>query len=485
MSRNATLIAQALLNSKTGMLLALFAAMPLAQAQTFLPSDANASCTVVPTTFNSWFASGTPAKNGVVVPANSITFQSSTPNPPAPNTINCNFYQWSQQMFLWLTSPVGKQRVFSSPTFYTMAANGELLPNTPGLIHHFEARKGKPINTTIDQAGGSPVLMAQGNQMVFYSVHVNDVYALFAKQNPNPPATLQFPTTQAQLNTILSTAGKKSLPDQNALAIELKISWVQAQKGDEAKFVTMTAEIPTFTQNSTTLWTQTGKKKALLKMIGMHVVGSVANHPEMIWATYEYNSNAVNSTYSYLNASGSVTVNQPASQNMLLAANNAAAPFNVENMKFNPATTSPKAPATITAVSPNTISASNTVRLFPWGANGNVVPNPLVTSAAQSNTEVISINNNVLKMMPAGDVRNNYLFMGATWTDGGFAPTSSNQVGTSSLANTTMETYDTVAKGTNNCFGCHNTANGLATGNQPATTAVSHIFSSLITTKVK
>jgi hypothetical protein len=474
----------------SSLLAVLLAAAPLPQAQTFLPPDAAASCTVPATTFNGWFASGTPAANGAVVPANSITFQSSTANPPSPpNTINCNFYQWSQQMFLWVTSPAGKQRVFSGPTFYTLNANNALVPNGLGIISGF-SRAGKAINTTVDQAGGSPVLMAQGNQMVFYSVHVNNVYAYFAKQNRSPSATLAFPTTQAQLNAILAAAGKKSLPGQNALAIELKLSWVEATDADKANFVTMNAEIPTFTQNSTTLWTQSGKKKALLKMIGMHVVGSVAGHPEMIWATYEYKNNAVNAAYSYINnKNATVPVSQPVSQNMLLAANNAAAPFNVEFMKFvpaNPTATPPVPAATITAVSPNTIGASNTVRLFPWGANGDVVPNPLVTSAAQSNTEVISINNNVLSMLPGNDVRKNYLFMGATWTDGGFAPTSSNQVGTSSLANTTMETYDTVAKGTNNCFGCHNTASGLATDpKQAATTAVSHIFSSMTTKKVK
>jgi hypothetical protein len=76
--------------------------------------------------------------------------------------------------------------------------------------------------------------------------------------------------------------------------------------------------------------------------------------------------------------------------------------------------------------------------------------------------------------MPAGDVRNNYFMMGATWTIGGASPNGSNQVGTNRLANTTMETFqqgadNTTTNGSSNCFFCHTT-------NQ---TGVSHVFNAL------
>ncbi len=47
-----------------------------ANAQT-IPSDPmqNPDCVVSSTTFNGWFASGTPTVNGVVNPADSIAFQ--------------------------------------------------------------------------------------------------------------------------------------------------------------------------------------------------------------------------------------------------------------------------------------------------------------------------------------------------------------------------------------------------------------------------
>jgi len=78
-----------------------------------LPSDALDSCTVTPAMFDSWFVSGKASPGGAVKPANSITF---------PHANNCSFYQWSHNMFLWLTSTGtqygGTKTVLESPLFY-------------------------------------------------------------------------------------------------------------------------------------------------------------------------------------------------------------------------------------------------------------------------------------------------------------------------------------------------------------------------------
>ena len=81
---------------------------------------------------------------------------------------------------------------------------------------------------------------------------------------------------------------------------------------------------------------------------------------------------------------------------------------------------------------------------------------------AGSNSEIISMNNHVIGMIASGDVRNNYVMTGATWTIGGAPPNGGNEVGTNKLSNTTMETYQQGS----NCFSCH-------TNN---TTGVSHVF---------
>ena len=112
--------------------------------QELLPADPKNTCGSVITTaeFNSWFVSGTASLNGAVNPANSITF---------PNTPNCSFYKWSEQMFLWLTSPASgpygtNGLVMTSPVFFDVSLpdpiTGErtFLPHQQGAIRLFNLR---------------------------------------------------------------------------------------------------------------------------------------------------------------------------------------------------------------------------------------------------------------------------------------------------------------------------------------------------------
>jgi hypothetical protein len=150
----------------------------------------------------------------------------------------------------------------------------------------------------------------------------------------------------------------------------------------------------------------------------------------------------------------------------LFTANNAMAPFNLPNMQVSG--------ADIIPTPGNGFTPSNTLRSKAWGAAANLSPNPIDGSTTASNTEIIAINDSIRAMMPGGDVRNNYFMTGATWTIGGAAPAGSNEVGTSQLSNTTMETFqqgpdNTTTNGTSNCFSCHGT-------NQ---TSVSHVFPTL------
>ena len=90
-----------------------------ALAQT-VPTDPEVTCSVSTAEFNSWFQAGSPSLNGVVNPANSVSF---------PNTPNCSFYEWAEQMFLWLTSPAPQiygsgGRIFDSPTLFRRVAAG-------------------------------------------------------------------------------------------------------------------------------------------------------------------------------------------------------------------------------------------------------------------------------------------------------------------------------------------------------------------------
>jgi len=119
---------------RSAVMVAILASAHGARAQT-VPADPDVACTISTATINSWFKSGTASLNGVVNPANSVSF---------PNTPNCSFYEWSHHMFLWLASPApaiygGGGRIFESSAFFDVTppdASGKrtMVPHTGRLL---------------------------------------------------------------------------------------------------------------------------------------------------------------------------------------------------------------------------------------------------------------------------------------------------------------------------------------------------------------
>ncbi len=558
---------------------ALIASSQFATAQVVLPTNVSPTCVVSPVQFASWFASGSVTPNGIVEAADGLTFLPSS---------NCDFYKWSAQMFLWLTSPAPAKygagsHVFDSPVFYDVSpvdgsGNRTLIPNAPNRIRNFSQfitqfgkrgtpvvadtagklrngirvetgptgkpavrsktgqlteiqrteiapngkasfldatgkaidalaqngnpvlrdKAGKPVeirgrtvikgktflidaagnivDTEQGQAGGGAVLMAQPAQgqqngsLVYYALQVNDVYAYFltgTKDNQILPAATQFPTTSQQLAQIKAYGlqHNKTFPDANALTVEVKSSWIEADGlANPGDYVTIEATIPTYTQTSNTQWTLSGTKTAKLALVGMHVVGTVAGQPEMLWATFEHVNNTANAAYTYTTTNNTTqTVPQPTSGTYLFTSFPLPAnPDDAKNQRMTVSTTG------IAADPGQTIGPSNLLRLTPWGT----APGATFTG---NNTDVVSLNNSVISQLAAGDVRKNYLHIGTVWTKGGAPPSTGVQVGTTALANTTMETY---FQNSVNCFGCHSDPPMLGgPGNQDG--GISHIWGPL------
>lgn len=451
---------------------------PSSVAQVTFPPDVQQSCPLTPQQFATWFAGGRVTPNGLVLPANSVTFQHQN---------SCEFYQWSSQMFLWLTSPAYGSNgfVFNSPVFYGVSVENNsqrtLIPNRPGAVRRLALRNGqvgrngkllKVQGGTVTeveqgQAGGNGVLMSQAKSLVYYTIDVNDVYAWLltgTKGGGIQPTPTQFPTTPAQLQPIVALAARNGafLPDANALAIELKTSWVEASSvQNPAQFVTMTAEIPTYDTSNPQKWVQNGSKETLLAMVGMHVVGSVNGHPEMVWATFEHITNAPNAAYSYVNNKGAtVQVPQSTAGNWIFCAPNFSGTANTELMNGDGS-------GNIVAKTTAPIGPSSTVRASPWGGAND----------AANNSLIISLNSAVLGMLPAGDARKNYMLVGATWTLNGVIPNTPGYqvIGSQTLANATMETYHQ----TLNCFVCHSGTPGDQPSISFSADDLSHIFSTI------
>lgn len=541
-----------------------------------LPDDVAIACPLSEQQFAGWFADGKVSLNGLVTPANSVAF--SVRN-------NCEFYDWSEHMLLWLISPVKQGgSVLESSLFYDVSASvnkqrtliphdtktvlnmtnninktgpndlpvmedstGRLLEienagpeaNTPALVKsdkngsqevasvqedargilHFKNRqnkdianpkalirhgakenfvqrfkvgnhfvfldaKGKLTQSEIGQATGH-VLMSKQGSLVYYLSSVNDVYAYYMTGVKNGELNgNHFPTTAGARDSITAYARKtgRILPDSNALALEIKTSWVEASSLPDAdKYFQVKATIPVYDTTSHIKWTPKGQKTVTMAMVGMHIVGSVAGHPEMIWATYEHNGITPNAAYDYITKDNKVAT-QPADTGTgwVFSTDASTAAVNLPHMGNRDSTGKITVPY-ITAVSGQTISASNTQRVFAWGAFG--IANPRSKSAAASNTEVISINKTIAALLSPGDIRANYLLIGATWTERGAAPYGESysaeflkpgsSVGTNVLANSTMETYFQTSK--KSCFTCHH--NPDKAGVFP--TDLSHYFKAL------
>jgi hypothetical protein len=126
----------------------------------------------------------------------------------------------------------------------------------------------------------------------------------------------------------------------------------------------------------------------------------------MIWATFEHVGNTPLDAYSYNSTAGLKNVSRSTAGTWLFSKSNSGGPFNCMHMivsganivPFNPG---PPCPG-------GSFTASDTLRAKAWGAASDVSPNPIDGNTTASNTEIISINNSVRGMMPAGDVRGNY-----------------------------------------------------------------------------
>jgi hypothetical protein len=384
-----------------------------------------------------------------------------------------------------LNIPANLQKARVGQRFFT-ADNTPIIVGAGGVV----------FDVSPAQAGGAGVLLAQNSSVVYYTIVANDVFTYFASANASKTPPPLFPTTQAELDTIQKyasqTYGAPTFPDGIALAVEVKLSWVDISAvSNPSTYITSPAIVPTYDTSNPKLWVRTGEKFTTLALVGVHFVGSAAGHPEMIWSTFEHFGNSPTGQYQYVNKNNqTVTVPANSAGKWLFSASSSSGPFNVVHADY-------QKPPNIEGSTVNgqqfDVSPSDTQLVYSFGVAPMGQPNQNDPTPAAANTEVISINNSVLGQLASGDIRANYYFVGSTWTFGGYTPTgqynpttnngNGSELGTNRLANSTMETYHQASSSINppqgsgsNCFTCHT---GSPVG-QKATTVVSHIFSDML-----
>ena len=420
------------------------------------PSDAWSTCTVTPAEFDAWFANGHRAADGKVNPADGLEFRD--------GDSDCNFHKWAEQMFLWVTSPTDSGvRVFGSPEFFTVSAPAQDRSRTLTQNVDILVRTSKPVKQP-GEAGDSRVLMARNKSLVYYVTQVNDVYAYFRtgqKTHEIAVDPLKFPITSDALKKITDFAGRRGItfPHPQALAIEVKSAWVevsglQTVGLDVSKYVTITATIPKYKKSDST-WTRLNTSKgAQLALVGMHVVGSVAGHAEMVWSTFEHIDNAPGASYTYCKDDPCTprppVELQPGRAWLFSADNNCTDLKNKARMR---ATSNGDIEAIPFPDGSTIIEPSDACRLNAWGSR------PDDPEAPAKNTQVIKLNSSIMELLGSGDVRKNYMLIGTTWGPG---------LGARALANTTLETFVQHQ----NCSDCHS-------GNlhdNPSDNGLSHIY---------
>lgn len=448
-----------------------------------LPQNVKPLCDLSENEMASWFKSGTITENGIVTPANSVDFIHKT---------NCDFYKWSERMFLWMTSKEqGGKTVFESPEFYTVSpkVNGQrnLIPHRPNQLLKAVANVDKTGKIISEEGQATDdVLMDVNGNLVYYISMVNDVYAEFLNAvHQKKMSGKQFPTTKEERDSIFSFAQHNGvkLKNPSALAMEIKTSWVVAESLKNVEdFVTIEATIPVYKKQSNQLWLIQGERKVKLALVGMHIVGSANGHPEMIWATFEHKRNTPNQAYQYLTKDGTIETVLEDGKNDWLFNSEPRAINNQSHMTFSG--------DSIIAKDLCEITPSNTLRTKPWGSAVDVKPNAEDATPAASNSEIIAINNSVISKLKGKDVRKNYIFIGATWTENGAGPNGYSYnptvdslkvagvaIGASQLANSTMETYAQNGDKYNtfgSCFSCHSNNKGLKPDD------LSHVYNGLM-----
>ncbi len=202
--------ARALLGAVSALAAVLVAGAAAAQAVPTDPLVNNTSgCPLItqPVVAN-MFQTHTVTLNGVVTAADSTQFL-------APN---CGFFQWSEQMFLWMTSPApasygGGSRIMFSPKFYTVTPEGSdgrrsFIANNPRLPLQMALRK------TELGPHGLPALMTRTGQVV----------EVQKTEKPVPPI-VRLPT-----GTLVTLSAARRAPNGALRLFDTKGAEIQASR---------------------------------------------------------------------------------------------------------------------------------------------------------------------------------------------------------------------------------------------------------------
>jgi hypothetical protein len=359
----------------------------------------------------------------------------------------------------------GKPRFLTFPTFAALFGNDQRIglvqalttPRmvlAPRLMKHGNAADAEFGEGDVTQAGSLAVLLDQAGHVVFYNIIVNKTFADFIKKKG--------------LNKIDTLSKANPTLEVPVGAIEMKAAWQIVDPGNPPKDrVTALAKVPRMIVNGDgklVVAKDAPLRDVTVALIGLHVVIRTKGHPEMIWATFEFDRNAPSTQGNQpmlktncVNASEPVSdvVMDDGKEYLLYRNGTVFANANLIPRKFRVVDADAQ---TFEADPPTSI-----VRVFPFS---NCSPARRKNEVKEIDGAIVAVNGSAKSQIREPE-RKSYSLIGAIWLDDprnpneglGFEENQSFEDfqfgGERRLSSTSMESFTQLKD--MNCFACHDT----------------------------
>ncbi len=390
---------------------------------------------------------------------------------------HCAFYQYAWQSFLYLvdtssgtanfeTWPTLDEVFSSSSTQLKASVTGKAFSFLDGrfktkrkrVLRQRVNKHPSEFTATSSTIGGEDTQAGSGGILVDQTGNVTYYEQFFDPQEAVP----FFKACTLTTASCWTASGATSLRFP-AGSMELKVSWRPLWK--TTPNVSSFYLIPGSPVQNAAGQTVTPDYFGL---VGFHLVYTTPGQPEMVWATFEHVDNAPDGPC----VSGQSTCSQLPS---------GFSGWSYNDCKSTSCTNVNTWPSPVPSPIPNAQAFLN----YPLGTIANQTDAAGVTGS--SNIAILNaLNQSVLSVLPAGSVWRNYTLSGAIWTLNGVLPAVSvfasngtqnsnfNVVGSTFLANATMETFTQFPNPVpspypspapvQSCFTCHNIGSASTQG---------------------
>lgn len=377
------------------------------------------------------------------------------------NVSDTAFHMWSWQKFLSLT------RTNKSKSPFENLIQVDNNSNKIGTIIE--------LNDST-QAGSGAVLYDSLSRSIYYTIHQNEtMYSFQQKYLPIFASIVDSFKNSTNRNLLVqNTLNKKGYDTLNLPvgSILIKTSWILLSSLPKHK-------ISNYYITDGLILSSKGQDTVKIALLGMHIVGRVTNHPELIWATYEHSELTPNYDWSNRNYPdmGKVLSNK---NYLFYAANTNINSCAMANLPCSQA------------------QFNSVFNLYPYGMAKSFMSDSLPNHRDKvNNSHITSLSKSVYGYLKQQvGVWKHYSYKGSVWLDainstfkpgfetiGNLSNPSLN--GARAISNITMETYTQLffsgnyTSGSMNCFGCHTTvdfANAINGGQLNYNLSLSHSF---------